>query len=433
LDDTPLWLLFSLLAFLLAISAFFSASEAGLKAVNRYRLKHLAKKQRSARRLTKLLKRPERLRGAMLIGNSLARNFAVIVALYIALRLFGIGAGSVFGAGLVITFILLVVVELAPRTLANANPERVSLAASWVLKPLVRLFHPLVRLGNGMSRLLLRVCGVTPASRGTEIPEREEVRNSAPSGDDKDAASHQGMLIDLLDLDNVTVNDIMVPRPEIVGLDLENELDVLVDQVVAMRYTRVPVFCGDIDRVEGFLHMRKVNRLLRHGGDALTKEALKRFSKEPYFVPENTPLQVQLANFQKNRRRTALVVDEYGDVLGLVTLEDILEEIVGKFTTSRLERDEHIRYDGNGAFNIDGSATIREINKFTGWKLPTDGPKTLNGLALETLEEIPEGNVCFRSGIYHFETLSTSDKRVDRVRAWCDLAARPRDEEEEWD
>jgi len=224
----------------------------------------------------------------------------------------------------------------------------------------------------------------------------------------------------------------MVPRPEIVGLDLENELEVLVDQVVAMRYTRVPVFCGDIDRVEGFLHMRKVNRLLRHGGDALTKEALKRFSNEPYFVPENTPLQIQLANFQKNRRRTALVVDEYGDVLGLVTLEDILEEIVGKFTTPRLERDEHIRHDGSGAFNINGSATIREINKFTGWRLPTDGPKTLNGLALETLEEIPEGNVCFRSGIYHFETLSTSDKRVARVRAWCDLTARPRDDEEDW-
>jgi len=433
LNDTPLWLLFSLLALLLAASAFLSASAASLRLVNRYRLKHLAKKQRSARRLSKLLKRPDRLHGAILIGDSLAKNFAVIIALCIAGRLLGVSAGSALIAGLSITLVSLVVVELAPRTLANAHAEQVALTAGWLLKPLVRLFHPLVRLGNGLSRLLLRVCHISCARQGQESADREQ--SVAKNGTDGDtiAASHQGMLIDLLDLDNVTVNDIMVPRPEIVGLDLDDDIETLVDQIVAMRYTRVPIFHGDIDRVEGFLHMRKVNRLLRRGEDTLTKEALKRFSKEPYFVPENTPLRVQLANFQKNQRRTALVVDEYGDVLGLVTLEDILEEIVGKFTTPRPDRDEPIRYDGKGAFIVEGGATIREINKMTGWRLPTDGPKTLNGLALEILEEIPEGNVCFKSEPYYFETLATSDKRVDCVRAWCVAMSKNRDAGDDWD
>jgi Mg2+/Co2+ transporter CorB len=210
----------------------------------------------------------------------------------------------------------------------------------------------------------------------------------------------------------------MVPRHEIVGLDLEEATEALLDQIIDMEYTRVPVFTGDINQVEGILHMRKVNRLLRKGATSLTKEAIKRFSREPYFVPESTPLHVQLVNFQKNKRRIALVVDEYGEVLGLVTLEDILEEIVGDFTTTQADGTDEISHNKDGSYTINGTTTIRDINKVTEWELPTDGPKTLNGLALEVLQEIPEGNVCFRLNNYRFETLSQSDKRVHDVKVW---------------
>lgn len=430
MNDAPVWLLFSLLILLLTISACFSGSETGMMSINRYRLKHLAKKHRSARRVQRLLRRTDRLIGVILIGNNLANNFAAIVAAAIAIRLFG--QGSEFLAGVVLTIVMLIFAEVTPKTIAALHPERVAFPASVVLKPLLRLLYPVVWLVNHVSNALLRTMGFNPDDYQDDSLSKEELRTVVDESSGEEIPSgHQGMLINILDLETVTVNDIMVPRNEVVGLDLHDDTEALVDQIINTEYTRVPVYEGDINHMVGILHMRRVNRLLRKGADSLTKEAIKRFSREPYYVPESTPLHVQLVNFQKNKRRIALVVDEYGEIEGLVTLEDILEEIVGEFTTNEAEDAEGITEHSDGSFTIGGSATIREINKITDWRLPTDGPKTLNGLVLEILEEIPEGNVCFRHGNYRFESLALSDKRIKEVRAWRFKGASAREEEEE--
>lgn len=430
MDDSPIWLLFSLLACLLVVSACFSGTETGMMSINRYRLKHLAKKHRSARRVTKLLDRPDRLIGVILIGNNLANNFAAIVAALIALRLYG--SGSEFIAGILLTIVMLIFAEVTPKTLAALYPERIAFPASWVIKPLLKILSPVVWLVNRISNGILRLFGFNPDGQRDDALSKEELRTVVDESTGEEIPSdHQGMLINILDLEKVTVNDIMVPRHEIVGINLEDENEKLVDQIIDMSYTRVPVFCGDINNVEGILHMRRVNRLLRKGEDSLTKEAIKRFSREPYFVPESTPLHVQLVNFQKNKRRIALVVDEYGEVMGLVTLEDILEEIVGDFTTTLSDGSDDILPNKDNSYTIGGSATIREINKVTNWNLPTDGPKTLNGLVLEILEEIPEGSVCFKLSNYSFEIISLSEKRVNEVKAWQRFVSR--DDEDDHD
>ena len=430
MDDTPIWLLFGLLALLLTCSAFFSGTETGMMSINRYRLKHLAKKHRSARRVNKLLNRPDRLIGVILIGNNLANNFAAIVVALIALRLYG--PGSEFVAGVLLTIVMLIFAEVTPKTLAALYPERIAFPASWVLKPLLKILYPVVWLVNHFSNGLLKLFGVNPSDRPGDALSKEELRTVVDESTGEEIPSdHQGMLINILDLEKVTVNDIMVPRHEIVGLNLEDDPENLLDQIIDMEYTRVPIFCGDINQVEGILHMRRVNRLLRKGATSLTKEAIKRFSREPYFVPESTPLHVQLVNFQKNKRRIALVVDEYGEVMGLVTLEDILEEIVGDFTTTQSDGTDDISINKkDGSYTIGCSATIREINKVTCWNLPTSGPKTLNGLVVEILEEIPEGNVCFSLGNYRFETISLSQKRVHDLKAWRLAPDADREEDE---
>jgi len=429
LDESPIWLLFSLLALLLMISAFFSGTETGMMSINRYRLKHLAKKHTSARRVYRLLERTDRLIGVILIGNNLANNFAAIVAATIAIRLYGNGAEYI--AGILLTVAMLIFAEVTPKTIAALYPERIAFPASVLLKPLLKLLYPVVWTVNHMSNGLVRVMGFNPANKRDDILSKEELRTVVDESTGEEIPSdHQGMLINILDLENVTVNDIMVPRNEIIGLDLEDDIEKLVDQIIEMNYTRVPVYLGDINNVIGILHMRKVSRLLRQGSASLTKEAIKRFSREPYFVPESTGLHIQLVNFQKSKRRIALVVDEYGEVEGLVTLEDILEEIVGDFTTNQADSTEDVCANADGSFALDGSATIRDINKATGWDLPTDGPKTLNGLVLEILEHIPEGNVCFRLDNYSFETQSLTDKRVDEIKAWSHGAAITNDHED---
>lgn len=390
-----------------------------MMSINRYRLKHLAKKNRSARRVERFLERPDRLIGVILIGNNLANNFAAIVTAMLALHLYG--EGSEYIAGVLLTIVMLIFAEVTPKTIAALYPEKIAFPASFILKPLMKLLYPIVWLVNHVSNSLLKLLGFDPDDKRDDVLSKEELRTVVDESTGEEIPSdHQGMLINILDLEKVTVNDIMVPRNEIVGLDLEEDLEAIVDKIVDMDYTRIPLYYGNINQVSGILHMRRVNRLLRLGAASLTKEALKRFSKEPYFIPESTPLHVQLVNFQKNKRRIALVVDEYGEIQGLVTLEDILEEIVGDFTTNQADIIEAIIANKDNTYTIGGAASIRDINKVANWDLPTDGPKTLNGLVLEKLEEIPEGNVCFRMGNYRFETLSLTDKRVDEVRAWLE-------------
>jgi len=385
-----------------------------MMSLNRYRLRHLRKHHSGARRAYKLLKRPDRLIGIILIGNNLVNILGSAIATVIALRLYG-NAG-IFIATLLLTLAILIFSEVTPKTLAARHPEGIAFSASHILSPLLILFYPAVWLVNHFSNGLLRLFGVNPNKGVDHSLSKEEIRSvvDVSSGNIPD---HQGMLINILDLETVTVNDIMVPRNEIVGLDMEENIEALLDTIINCGYTRLPIYSGNINNVHGLLHMKSVTRLLRSGGEGLTKEAIKRFAREPNFVLENTPLNKQLLNFQRDRRRIGLVVDEYGEVEGLVTMEDILEEIVGDFTTNKAEdeQEEIVALD-KSIYEIGGSATIRDINKANNWDLPTDGPKTINGLALEHLENIPDGHVTFTIGPYRFETLELKNKMVAKLR-----------------
>lgn len=416
MNDAPLWLLSSLLVCLLILSAFFSGSETGMMSLNPYRLKHLAKKHRGARRAQKLLKRPDRLIGIILIGNNAINILASITASIICARLFGPELG-ILVATVALTLALLVFSEVTPKTIAALHPEQVAFPASHVLKPLLRLFYPLVWLVNHVSNALVRLLGFNPMHKTDISLSSEELRTVVDESHEEDIPHQdQNMLLGILDLERVTVNHIMVPRNEIVGLDLTNDLEALIEQIVGTEHTRLPVYEGDINQIHGFLHMRRVSRMLRGGDGSLTKEAIKRFSREPYFIPAETPLNVQLVNFQKNKRRLGLVVDEYGEVEGLVTLDDILEEIVGEFTTSQLQPEDEITVQPDGSYIIDGTVTIREINKVTEWELPVEGPKTINGLALEQLESFPAGVASFELNNYRFEILGLTEKMITKIR-----------------
>ncbi|WP_438951654.1 HlyC/CorC family transporter [Porticoccus sp.] len=414
MDDTPLWLLFSVLAGLLLLSAFFSGSETAMMSLNRYRLKHLRKRHLGARKAYKLLKRPDRLIGIILIGNNMVNILASAIATVIALRLYG-DAGIAI-ATLLLTLAILIFSEVTPKTMAALHPEGIAFTASHILRPLLFVFYPLVWLVNHLSNGLLRLMGVNTTKSLDVSLSKEEIRTVVDISSEN-IPDHQDMLINILDLETVSVNDIMVPRNEIIGLDLDLEMDQLLTIIINSGYTRLPVYVGNMNNVLGIIHVKTIARLLRSGSDGLTKEAIKRFTREPYFVPENTPLNKQLVNFQQSKRRIGLVVDEYGEIEGLVTMEDILEEIVGDFTTNRAEDEqEDIVALDKSMYDIDGSATIRDINKANSWDLPTDGPKTINGLILEHLESIPDGNVSFTIGRYRFETLELNEKMVVKVR-----------------
>ena len=382
--------------------------------LNRYRLKHLRKKHGGARQAYKLLKRPDRLIGIILIGNNLVNIFASAIATVIAIRL--AGDAGILIATLLLTLAVLIFSEVTPKTVAALHPEGIAFTASYVLRPLLTLFYPFVWLVNHISNGLLRIFGVNPKKGRDDGLSKDEIRTVVDVSSQK-IPEHQDMLRNILDLETVTVNDIMVPRNEIIGLNLEDDIETILNTIINCGYTRLPVYSGDINQVEGFLHMKHVTRILRGGGEGLTKEAVKRFTREPYFVPENTPLNKQLLNFRKMRRRIGFVVDEYGEVEGLVTMEDLLEEIVGDFTTNKAEEEqEEIVKIEHRVFEIDGSATIRDINKANDWDLPTNGPKTISGLVLEHLEHIPDGNVTFTIGHYRFETLELSGKKVTKLK-----------------
>ena len=414
MNDTSIELLFSILAGLIILSAFFSSSETAMMSLNRYRLDHLKKNHHGARKAHKLLKRPDRLIGIILIGNNLTHILCSAIATVIAFRLYG-DAGIFIGT-ILLTLAVLIFAEVTPKTVAALHPEGIAFFSSHILKPLLILFYPFVWLVNQLSNGLLRVFGINPNKSRDDGLSKDELR-TVVGVSSKKIPEQENMLINILDLEEITVNDIMVPRNEIVGLNLDNKKDGILDTIINCGYTRIPIFRGDINQIEGILHMKNVPRLLRMGGEGLTQKAIKRFAREPYFVPKNTPLNKQLLNFKLNQRRIAVVVDEYGEIEGLVTLEDILEEIVGDFTTNKAE-DENpgMAIIKNDFFEIDGSKTIREINKEANWDLPTDGPKTLSGLVLEYLENIPDGNVSLTIENYRIETISLSDKSVTKLQ-----------------
>jgi len=407
--------LVGLLVFLLLCSAFFSSSETGMLSLNRYRLRHQAKEgHRGAQRASELLAHPDRLLGTILVGNNFVNILASSIATVLAMQLWGEAGIAIATIGL--TIILLIFGEITPKTLAALRPEIVAYPVSLPLKLLQKVLYPLVAMLGWVSNGLLKLLGVDLSNKGNDSLSTEELRSVVRESGTDLPLNRQSMLLGILDLERVTVDDIMIPRNEVTGINLDDDLESIIGQLRTTPHTRLPVFRNDINQIEGIVHMRQIARLLSH--DQLTKESLLEACNEPYFVPENTPLSTQLLNFQKQKRRIGIVVDEYGDVRGIVTLEDILEEIVGEFSNQDVLRSPDIHPQDDGTLVIDGAAYIREVNRALGWKLPCDGPKTLNGLITEALEHMPDSGICLQIGNYRLEILQAADNRVKSVRAW---------------
>jgi Mg2+/Co2+ transporter CorB len=383
-----------------------------MMSLNPYRLRHQRKKSSGARRAAKLLSMPDRLIGLILIGNNAVNILAAIIANMLAIYYVG-EAAAPWVATATLTILVLVFSEVTPKTIAAQNPEWFAFKASHLLKPLLQLLSPIVWLINKLTNTLISFLGFDPNKNRDDSLDSEELKSLVDLSGHKISNSNQGMLRAILDLDNMTVEDIMIPRNEVSGLDLEDNIEILMEKIISCEYTRQPVFSGDINNIVGIFHVRKANHLLR--AETISHKAIKRFAEEAYFIPESTKLTTQLLNFKKMRSRFAVVVDEYGEVQGLVTLEDILEEIVGDFTTNEADKVEEVIAQKNGSFLIDGTATIREINKATNWNLPVDGPKTMNGLVLEQLESIPDANVSFNINNFKFETVEINGTRVKKV------------------
>lgn len=415
MDDLHPGYLVGILVFLLLCSAFFSSSETGMLSLNRYRLRHRTKEgHRGATRASALLERPDRLLGTILVGNNFVNILASSIATVLAIKLWG-EAGIVV-ATIGTTIILLIFGEITPKTLAALRPEAIAYPLSLPLLMLQKLLYPLVASLNWVSNGLLRLLGIDLSKTRNDSLTTEELRSVVRESSESLPTNRQSMLLSVLDLERVTVDDIMIPRNEVAGIDLEDDLETIVAQLRTTPHTRLPVFRTDINQIEGIVHMRQIARLLSH--DQLTHESLLEACNEPYFVPENTPLSTQLVNFQKQKRRIGIVVDEYGDVLGIVTLEDILEEIVGEFSNQDALRSPDIHPQDDGTLVIDGAAYLREINRALGWQLPCDGPKTINGLITEALEHIPDSGICLQIGQYRLEILQAADNRVKSVRGW---------------
>lgn len=413
MDQIPLPILFGILALLLVLSAFFSGSETGLMSLNRYRLTHLAKTgSRAAQRASNLLQRPDRLIGVILLGNNLVNIAASAVATVIGIRLYGnIG---IAGATVALTILVLLFSEVTPKTLAALHPERIALPASYVYGPLLRLFSPLVSVINLIANGLLKLVGVSPEDAAAHSISQEELRTVVTEAGAMIPNRHQDMLLSILDLEKATVEDIMVPRNEIVGIDIAQDWEVIRGQLVHNQHTRLPVFRGSIDDLRGLVHLRRVLALQSEG--RLNKDSLLDLAREPYFVPEATPLNQQLLHFQNRRRRIGFVVDEYGDIQGLVTLEDILEEIVGEFTTHPATQIKNVYLDSDGSYLVDGTVTLRSLNRAMDWRLPVDGPKTVNGLVVEHLEAIPRAGTSIKIADYILEITQTRANIVKTVR-----------------
>jgi Mg2+/Co2+ transporter CorB len=415
LQDIPLPWLFGILLVLIVLSAFFSSTETALMSINRYRLRHRAREgSTGARAAEHLLAQPDRLIGVILVCNNFVNSASAAIVTVISLTLGG-EAYAAIGVG-IYTVVLIIFGEVAPKTFGALYPERLALPAALVYQVLLKTLYPIVWATNVLANGVLRLMGISREKASTTSLSREELRTVVAEASTVIPHRHQRMLMSILDLERINVEDIMVPRNEIAGLDVSDDWDDILDQLRDSRHTRIPVFDGSVDELVGILHMKKVARLLARG--ELDREQLVALAKsrEPYYVPEGTSLNTQLVNFQRQRRRVAFVVDEYGDVQGLVTLEDLLEEIVGEFTsdTSSLHKDVH--REKGGTFIVNASASVRTLNRKMGWALPTSGPRTLNGLIIEYLETIPDPGTSLRVNDYSIDILQTGDNAVKTVR-----------------
>jgi Mg2+/Co2+ transporter CorB len=426
LDNISTEVLFITLGILILVSAYFSGSETGIMSLNRYRLRHLEKQNhKGAKRVSRLLARPDKLIGLILIGNNLVNIFATLITGIIAERLYG-DAGIFYG-GLLLTLVILIFAEVTPKTLAALHPEKIAFPSSIILSLLLKLLYPLVVTVNWITNGLLMLIGISSEQRVQHSLSSEELRTVVNESSAMLPERDQNMLVGILDLEKVTVEDIMIPRNELVGIDINEDWKKIQKQLAQSNHTRVLLYRDNMDDVVGYIHLRDALKLLFK--NQFTKTTLIRAVKELYFIPEGTPLNVQLLKFQHAKERLGLVVDEYGDIQGLVTLEDILEEVVGDFTTTMTPTtSEEVHVQPDGSFLVDGSATIRDINKEMTWNFPTDGPKTLNGLIIEYLEDIPQANLSVRIAGYPLEIVEVSDNMIKTVRILPELYVE--DEEE---
>lgn len=408
MNDVPLGILFLALFLLILLSAFFSSSETAMMAVNRYRIKTRAEQgNRSAMLVLKLLSSPDRLLGTILFGNNVANIAASTLATVIALRLFGV-AGLAY-APLLLVFVVLIFAEVAPKTLAAVNPERIAFPAAWILAFLQVALTPFVWLVKFFSNGLLRLLGIRVESQGDALS-NEELRAAVNESGDMLNTSHQEMLLRILEMEKVTVEDVMVPRSDMEAIDLDDDWDEIIEQLATSHHTRVPVFQGSLDNILGVVHIRKMFYLSQMA--EFNKETMVSMIRAPYFIPENTSITHALTNLQDQRRRFGIVVDEYGDIKGLVTLELILEEVVGEFTSSVPGLDDDITPEKDGSYLVRGNAYLRDINRQLQWSLPTENAKTVNGLIIDHLEDIPDAATCFRIGDYTIEIVQSRDTSV---------------------
>ncbi|WP_264774058.1 HlyC/CorC family transporter [Coxiella burnetii] len=404
-----------LLVLLIFLSAFFSGSETGMMALNRYRLRHLARKGHvKAQRVVTLLKRPDRLLGVILIGNTFANILASAVATVIAVHY--LGDLGVIISTVILTFLILVFAETTPKTLAALYPQRVAFPASVPLQILLRVFYPLVWLVNTIANAFLRIFGVKVSVQGTEVVSAEELRSIVREVTGKGLSGYQQMLLRVLNLGQMTVEDVMVPRNRIHGIDIRDDWHKIVEVLLTSEHDYLPIYRENIDRVIGLLNLRRVMQLLSQ--QQLTKEKLVKVAEEVYFIPEVTLLNQQLLNFRERNKTVGLVVDEYGDIEGLVTLRDILEEVVGEFATGIDGATSLVQFQKEGSYLIDARISVRDLNRIMQWDLPIKGPKTLSGLIIEDLESIPIVGICIRLSGYPMEIVKVSRNAVRLVKVW---------------
>jgi Mg2+/Co2+ transporter CorB len=418
MDEIPLSWEIGAVVVLLAVSAFFSIAETSMMAINRYKLKHLvARGHGGAQRVAALLKRTDRLLGAILIGNNLVNAAIATLAGLIAIRLIGEGrlGWAVTASTLAVSFLIVVFAEITPKVIGATFPERIALPLSYVLGPVQRLLQPGVWVVNLFVRPLLLMAGIRPGEQ-TEVQKLtpEEIRTLVLESSAFMPKKHVSILLNLFDLGTVTVQDIMLPRARIESITLHDDIEAIARQLATSYHMRLPVFRDSGGEVLGVLHLRKVLAPLHTG--TLDKAEVESLLAEPYFVPASTPVMRQLQYFQENKERIALVVDEYGELMGLVTLEDIIEEIIGKFTTTLPSAAPALAWGEDGTATADGAMAVREVNRALGLNLPTRGPKTLNGLILEQLQDIPEADVSVKIAGVPFEIVHAQGRAVKTVR-----------------
>ena len=425
MNEIPLWILLGSIGFLVLMSAFFSGSETSMMAINRYRLKHLVKeKNKSARRVSKLLESTDRLLGVILIGNNFTHTLSTALATVVAIRLWTDSA--VLAVTVFMTIIMIIFAEVMPKTIAALKPESIAFPASYVLKPLSKILSPLITMVSFVSNNFAKLIGINLDDFDKDELKPEELRTLLQStGVPK---RQEEMLMGIFDMDYLSVNDVMIPKNEIIGINLNDNIEEILEQLQEIDFTYIPCYEDSIDNIQGFLSVHKKADFL--GNRSQSKQSLKAELREPLFVPENTPLYKQLSNFQSSGRRVGLIVDEYGDIEGIITLRAILEIIVGEITTETMEKMD-IMPQADGSFLVEGGMMVREVNRRLKFELPTEGPKTLSGLILEEVQTIPETNIGLTINGYRIETVLIKDNVIKLAKLGKEKNIDETDEEQE--